>query len=126
MTISDRAKPGFRLLLGLALLVATWFALDPDPVALPEGAQMDKWAHLLTYLVLAFLVDASWPETDFDLPKWTSLLSYGVAIELIQNQIPNRMLSVGDLVANAAGIALYAFLILRVLRSLGLRQPHSL
>jgi VanZ family protein len=55
-----------------------------------------------------------------------SLLSYGMAIELIQSQIPNRMLSVGDLAANAAGIALYAFLILRVLRSLGLRQPHSL
>jgi VanZ family protein len=121
MTISDRAKPGFRLLLGLALVVATWFALNPDPVALPEGTQMDKWAHLVTYLVLAFLIDASWPETGFDLPKWVSLLSYGMAIELIQSQIPNRMLSVGDLAANAAGIALYAFLILRALRSLGLR-----
>lgn len=121
MSISEREKPGFRLLLGLALAVATWFALNPDPVALPEGISMDKLAHLAAYIVLAFLVDASWPERGFDLHKWTFLLVYGLVIELIQSQIPNRMFSIADLVANAAGIALYAFVLLRSLRSAGLR-----
>lgn len=121
MPITAGGKLGFRWLLGLALALATWFALDPEPVALPEGVQMDKLAHLATYIVLAFLVDASWPERRFDPPKWAFLLAYGLAIELIQSQIPDRELSLADLAANAAGIALYAFVLLRPLRTLGLR-----
>ena len=121
MPISDRGKTRFRLLLGLALILASWFALSPNPVALPDVTQMDKWAHLATYIVLAFLVDASWPERGFDLPKWVFLLVYGAVIELIQGQLPNRMLSVADLAANAAGVAVYALLILKVLRARGLR-----
>jgi VanZ family protein len=112
---------GFRLLLGLALVVATWLALSPQPVALPDAPLSDKWAHLLAYLVLAFLVDASWPDQRFTWPKWSSLLVYGLAIELLQTQIPNRVFSVGDMVANAAGVALYAFGALHLLRTLNWR-----
>jgi len=121
MPISRCNTVGFRLTLGLALLVATLFMLTPQPVALPEGVLADKWAHLATYLLLAFLVDASWPERDFDLPKWGFLLAHGVVIELLQTQIPNRLFSLGDLAANAAGIGLYAFVIFRVLRARGIR-----
>jgi VanZ family protein len=121
MPLSRRHTAAFRVLLGLALVVASWAALSPNPIPLPEGAQMDKWAHLATYVVLAMLVDFSWPDRGFDPPKWAILLGYGIAIELAQSQIPNRMLSPADVLANGAGISLYAFVLLRTLRASGLR-----
>jgi len=117
MPITPYNCAGIRLLLGLALVTTTWLALTPQPVALPGVPLADKWAHLAVYIILAFLVDASWPERGFDLPKWLLLLGYGLAIELIQSQIPNRFFSLGDLLANAAGIALYAYVILRLLHA---------
>ena len=124
MLHSIRVTTGFRLLLALALAITTWASLTPNPIPLPDGPQVDKWTHLAAYVILAMLVDFSWPDRRFDLPKWAALLSYGLAIELIQSQVPNRMLSVADLAANIAGIALYAFLILRALHTLGLRKPQ--
>ena len=112
---------GYRLLLGLALLLTTWFALTPAPLPLPDAPLADKWAHLAAFALLAFLVDASWPERPFDAPKWAWLLAYGLAIELLQSQIPNRMFSLGDFAANALGIAVYAFGLSLLLRRLGLR-----
>ena len=108
-------------MLGLALVVATWVALSPQPAALPDVPQADKWAHLLTYVLLAFLIDASWPDRPFDLSKWAWLLGYGLSIELIQSLIPNRMFSLADLLANAAGILIYAGGVLRGLRAIGVR-----
>jgi hypothetical protein len=99
------------MLLGLALVLITWMALTPQPVELPEAPLADKWGHFVAFLGLAFLVDASWPARGFDLPKWAPLLGYGLAIELIQSQIPNRNLSLGDFVADAAGVAAYALLL---------------
>ena len=121
MAISRRDAVGFRLLLGLALAIVTWLALTPQPVQLPQLSHADKWAHLATFMVLAFLADASWPERGFDPPKWGLLLAYGLAIELIQLPISHRFFSLADLVADAAGIALYALVALRVLRAVGMR-----
>lgn len=121
MPISRCNTVGFRLTLGLALVIATLFALNPQPPTLPAVPLADKWAHLATYVVLAFLVDASWPDRGFDLAKWGFLLAYGILIELLQSQIPNRFFSPADVAANAAGIALYAFLVLRLLRAQGIR-----
>jgi len=115
MTASRTNATGFQLLFGLALLTAAGFALTPEPVALPQVALADKWAHLATYLLLAFLADASWPERGFDGQKWVLLLGYGVLIELTQSQIPNREFSLADMLANASGIALYSFLLRRAL-----------
>ena len=103
-------------MLVVALTLASWFALTPHPVDLPDGPQMDKWAHLATYVVLAFLADISWPQRKFDLRKWGFLLAYGLAIELIQSQVPNRMFSLADIAANATGIALYVFPVRRLMR----------
>ncbi len=109
------------MLLGLALVVTTWVSLSPQPPALPGVPLADKWAHLLTYVVLAFLVDASWPDHPFGRSKWAWLLGYGLLIELIQSQTPNRMFSLADLLANAAGILIYAGGVLRGLRAFGIR-----
>lgn len=121
MPVTHSTSTTFRLALGLALVVATWTALTPHPLPIPDAPHADKWAHLATYVLLALLVDASWPKRAFDLPKWLFLIGYGITIELIQSQIPNRMFSLADIGANATGIALYAFFILRILRTRGLR-----
>jgi VanZ family protein len=112
---------GIRLLLGLALVVATLFALNPAPAGLPGIPFADKVAHLATYLVLAALVDAGWPQTGFTWRKWLLLLVYGLAIELVQSTIPSRDFSLADLAANLAGVALYVFAAAPVLRRLGWR-----
>ena len=55
--------------------------------------------------------------------KWGPLLAYGLAIELLQSQIPNRLFSIGDLAANAAGLALYALLALALRKSRRRNRP---
>lgn len=121
MPISRCDSAGFRLLLGLALVISTWLALTPRPIELPPDQLLDKAAHLLTFALLSLLVDASWPQRGFGVVKWAPLLAYGAAIELLQSQIPNRSAETADLVANALGIALYGFMLLRALRASGFR-----
>jgi VanZ family protein len=116
MPTSRRNLTGIRFLLGLTLSITTYLSLSPQPAPLPDLAFADKWAHALTYFLLAFPVDASWPDRGFGARKWGSLFSYGLAIELIQSQIPNRLFSLGDLAANAIGLALYGLVLLRLLR----------
>lgn len=112
---------GVRLLFGLALVVATFFALNPAPPGMPGIPFGDKAAHLATYLVLAALVDAGWPNTGFTARKWLVLLLYGVAIELVQSTIPSRDFSLADVAANLAGVALYVLAVAPLLRRLGWR-----
>jgi VanZ family protein len=118
---SRRTWPGVRVLLGLALLLATFFALDPAPAGMPSIPFADKAAHLVTYLVLAALIDAGWPETGFTLRKWLVLLLYGFAIEVVQSTIPSRDFSLADVAANLAGVALYVLAVSPLLRRLGWR-----
>ena len=121
MPINRCDRAGFRLLLGLTLTLVTWLALTPQPVPMSPGLMLDKWSHLAAFLVLAFLADASWPDRPFDLGKWAPLVGYGVVLELIQMQIPNRMFDGADIVANMLGVGLYAFVVMRLLRALGYR-----
>ena len=121
MPIGHHDRAGSRLLLGLALALVTWLALTPQPVEMSPGLLLDKWSHLLAFLVLAFLTDASWPDRPFGLGKWGLLAGYGVALELVQMHIPNRLFDVADIVANLAGIGLYALVLVRLLRAAGYR-----
>lgn len=121
MPVSCCNCAGFRLLFGLALLVVTWLALTPQPVALPDAPLADKWAHLLTFALLALLLDLGWPENGLDWRKWAALMAYGLAIEWLQTQIPNRVFSFADMLANAAGVALYAAVLVPILRRVGWR-----
>ncbi len=106
----------FRLGLVLALLLATWLALTPSAPSMP--GQSDKLGHLLAFLALAFLADFSFPQRGFDAGKFLPLLGYGLVLELLQSTLPHRYASMADLLADAAGLALYA-LLLPLLR----RQP---
>lgn len=121
MPISRCNTAGFRLLLGLAMAIVTWLALTPQPVPMSNELPVDKWAHLLAFSLLAFLVDASWPNRGFDAPKWIFLVGYGVALEFAQTLVPNRVFDTLDIVANMLGIVVYAVILARILRSVGLR-----
>lgn len=85
------------------LLFATYMALTPlAHVVAPSLG--DKHMHFLAfgYLSLAF-----W----WAFPRWGTsyvavvvLIAYGVLIEIIQGFIPNRVTSLGDLIADGLGI----------------------
>jgi VanZ family protein len=106
----------FRLGLVLTLVGITWLGLTST--APPMPGQSDKLGHLLAFLTLAFLADFSFPQRGFDAGKFLPLLGYGLGLELLQSILPHRFGSVADLMADAAGLALYA-LLLPLLR----RQP---
>jgi VanZ family protein len=121
MSRGYRYRGGFRLLFGSSLLIASWFALNPQPPSVLDGHSIDKLAHVATFLVLAWLIDQGWPKRGFDLSKWSFLMTYGLLIELLQSQIPNRLFSLADLLANGVGILMYVVLVLPLLLARGLR-----
>ena len=101
-----------RLLFIAGLTVVTWQALTPTPLPYePLTSVNDKLGHLLAFLALALLADGGWPAVPFLWRKALPLLLYGAAIEVLQHFIPNRSLSLGDWVADGAGILLYFILI---------------
>lgn len=110
MTTSSEARSGPRLrglwlLLGLLLLGAVLFlALMPGSDA-PDVGLSDKLLHLLTFAVLMVWFAGLVPERR----HWQLalvLLAYGIMIELLQAQTPDRHAEVADVVADGAGILL--------------------
>ena len=104
----------FRLALGFSLLLITWLAVLPSDTPLP--GQTDKLGHMLAFLLLAFLADFSFPGRRFDAVKIAPLLGYGLGLELLQSTLPHRIGSGADLLADAAGLLLYALLLPRLHR----------
>ena len=98
---------GHQLLLGLALVVSSAAMLSPTVPMEPPFAHFDKLVHLSTFLVLARLADAGWPQHGFVLGKWLPLLGYGVLIECLQYGIPTRSFDLLDILADASGLLLY-------------------
>ena len=121
MPISRCNCAGFRLLLGLALVVITWLALRPDPEPIVTDLPVDKFMHLAAFLALALLADISWPDRGFVTAKWAALMVYGVAIELAQTAIPGRFFDLADIAADATGLVVYGLVALPVLRRIGVR-----
>lgn len=96
-------------MLGIAVLVIAWQSLVPMPIA-AASLVSDKLLHLLAFLLLGFLVDASWPDRPFDWRKFGPLALYGGAIEGLQSFVPGRLASWGDLLADLAGLAIYGII----------------
>ena len=96
-----------RLALVAALAAITWLAATSLP---PPGLESiwDKLQHVAAFLTLGLLADRSFPRTRFGAAKIAALLAYGVAIEALQYFLPWREASLPDILADAAGIALYA------------------
>lgn len=115
MPITRCNSVGFKLLFGLAILIATVAMLSPKGAPDFEITHLDKLGHLATFALLAFLLDSGWPESRFHAKKWGGLLAYGLAIEGLQHFIPNRSFDLLDAVADATGLILYGLLILPLL-----------
>lgn len=123
LPISRCNSAGFRLMLGIALLLISWQSLVPNPVPAAELVG-DKPLHALAFLLLGFLADAGWPELPFDWRKFVPLGLYGLAIEALQSFVPGRFASVGDLIADAAGLLFYGLIAWVIGRWLA-PQTHS-
>lgn len=95
-----------RITLAVALLVSTYLAtMKGGPV---DAANInDKFAHLAGFFMLAWLADFSFPRAGYGLNKILPLLGYGLLIEIIQFFLPYRSFSLLDVLADAAGIAIY-------------------
>ena len=87
------------------VVAVSYLALTPKP---PHGAEsgLDKVAHLLTFMALAFSGCLAFPAsrgTRTALPF--ALLAYGGLIEVVQLFVPGRSAEWGDLLADGIGIA---------------------
>jgi VanZ family protein len=98
----------FRLALAVCLIVVTTLALiPPGHEPLPVS---DKVNHIAAFLVLAWLADHAYPRFSRGAGLWVALLGYGLLIEALQACIPYREASLGDLLADAVGLAAYLVL----------------
>ncbi|MCY7315874.1 MAG: VanZ family protein [Rubrivivax sp.] len=104
-----------RLALGLLMAVVSWLAFRPaDAPDLVLHA--DKLRHLAAFGALAAVAALGWPPG-----RWQQaaialgLLAYGLAIELIQSQLPTRSASAADWLADAVGVGC-GLLLARTLR----------
>jgi VanZ family protein len=104
-----------RVLLVIALLVISYFAFTP--LEIPVVVEFnDKLTHIFAFLVLAFLVDFSWPQTSWNPLKYFPLFGYGLFIEIVQAMIPNRIFSTWDMLADLLGLFIYPLLLPLLLR----------
>jgi len=71
----------------------------------------DKINHFATFLVLALLVDFSFPNFRFNTVKIFSLIAYGFSLEVLQYFLPHRMFSLFDIAADSLGLLAYGLLI---------------
>ncbi len=102
-----------------ALMWAGWIlksTLDPDPEPPPiELAHLDKIAHLVAWAVLAGLCRWALGKTASSKRafwvSWGLSFGYGLAIEALQAPMATRSAEVLDLVADAVGALLGAWLV---------------
>ncbi len=96
----------FGVALLASILVISILAFGPPPVAVSASVS-DKVLHAGAFFVLSFLLEGALSTTSFWRVKVPMLLSYGLFIELIQWQLPNRDFSLLDFLADGAGVVLY-------------------
>ncbi|MGD8913329.1 MAG: VanZ family protein [Candidatus Thiodiazotropha sp.] len=99
-----------RGLLVMALLVISYLAFTPLNTPIIAGFN-DKLSHIFAFVVLAFLVDFSWPQTRWNPFKYIPLIGYGLFIEAVQALIPQRQFSTWDMVADILGLLIYPLLL---------------
>ena len=104
MRLRAPAATGWRVLLFAAAAGICWFAFTPDPP--PVGAGVwDKFQHLFAFGVLAVLAHRAYPRASFA-AHIGGLLAFGIFIELVQSQIPERSAEVADVAADLCGVLL--------------------
>jgi VanZ family protein len=99
-----RWRPAWAVLLLLSAMVSAWFAFSPVPPAVPRGFS-DKVQHVAAFAAMAL----TWALARA--PAWRHaarallvLGAYGVLIELVQSQLPQRRADAADVLADVLGI----------------------
>jgi len=88
----------------ISVLAIGFLATTDNPYPVPSSSS-DKVNHLIAFLELTILTRLAWPELR---AIWfaPALLGFGLAIEVIQANLPYREFSLADLAADGAGIAI--------------------
>jgi VanZ family protein len=110
MSLSNTTINIFRLTLVASLVVIVYLASAELEHPLMTSVN-DKLGHVLAFIMLAFLMDFSFPVSSFNLSKIVPLLGYGLLIEVIQYFLPHRMFSFLDMFADGGGLVIYAMFI---------------
>ena len=99
-----RCQPLWRAILVFSAVAIVYLATTSQPYPIPS-APSDKLNHLLAFIQLTVVTRLAWPGMS---RAWVALgvVSFGLAIEITQAQLPHRDFSLLDLAANCAGIAL--------------------
>ena len=110
MNLSPNHVIYFRVSFCITLLVVTHLATTTsDPLS--TSSSYDKANHLVAFLVLALLLDFSFPNSRFNTDKIFPLIVYGISLEIIQYYLPHRSFSFFDVGADILGLFTYGLLI---------------
>ena len=110
MKLSLRQIVYYRALLCISLVVITYLATTALEFTVVSSVY-EKLNHFVAFLVLALLVDFSFPNSRFNTDKIFSLIAYGFSLEIIQYFLPHRMFSLFDIAADILGLLAYGLLI---------------
>jgi VanZ family protein len=110
MKLSLRQVVYYRVLLCFSLVVITYLATTALEFTVVSSSY-DKINHFAAFLVLAMLVDFSFPNSRFNSAKIFLLIVYGISLEIIQHFLPHRMFSLFDIAADSLGLLAYGSLI---------------
>jgi VanZ family protein len=99
----------WRWLLLLMLATTSWLAFMPSEPKPDTAPQLDKLEHIVAFAALAFVAGLGGAAAARPCGWALPLLAYGLFIEVVQSWLPSRHADVLDLVADAAGIACWAF-----------------
>ena len=123
MQLSQKWVMVFRITTVAAFLVVCYFAFTPQAFKGAHIAHIDKVYHLITFAVLFFLLDYSFPHSNINWKKITPLIIFALGIEVVQSRLPYRDFSLYDFGADLAGMGLY-LLFIPVLRRLPLLRER--
>ena len=110
MSLSHTSIIVFRVILVFLLLLINYLVTTELEHPIMTSVN-DKIGHIFAFVVLAFLLDFSFPTSNFNLSKILPLLAYGMLIEITQYFLPHRMSSLLDMLADAGGLVIYAMFI---------------
>jgi VanZ family protein len=91
-------------------------------------SHQDKLIHFLEYFILAFLTFFALVRGTKRTRRWQlyttvgSVIAYGIALELLQVLVPERDMSMLDILANIAGAVVGAYVAAGVLEPVALRK----
>lgn len=103
-TRGNRIYRWLYALWGLSFAVVVYLSLRPEPELPGILWNADKAGHFLAYFWLAVLPALMARKPMRLLPLWLALIVLGVILEVSQLHISGRMFSLGDLIANTAGV----------------------